>query len=66
MLGPRAPGALKTFEQVHKYLSFNIFRYETERTFLRSSADVRASQVVQAAVAAIRRRETELPYSQCG
>jgi hypothetical protein len=32
---------LKTFEQVHKHLSFNIFRYETERTFFKSIADVR-------------------------
>jgi GNAT superfamily N-acetyltransferase len=32
---------LKTFEQVHKHLSFNIFRYETERSFFASVADVR-------------------------
>lgn len=32
---------LKTFQQVHKHLSFNIFRYETERTFFKSIADVR-------------------------
>ena len=34
---------LQTFEQVHKHLSFNIFRYETERTFFRLIEEVRGS-----------------------
>jgi hypothetical protein len=38
---------LKTFQQVHKHLSFNIFRYETERTFFNSIADVRGMSARQ-------------------
>ncbi len=32
---------LRTFEQVHKHLSFNIFRYETEKAFFRGIEAVR-------------------------
>lgn len=32
---------LETFDRVHKHLSFNIFRYETERSFFDAVIDVR-------------------------
>lgn len=39
---------LATFEQVHKHLSFNVFRYETEQTFFRRLEDLRGTAARQA------------------
>ncbi len=34
---------LQTFEHVHKHLSFNVFRYETEKTFFRRLEELRGT-----------------------